>query len=60
MKRHVHCIFKANLKFKAVGAPVDTGLENFEEVILKLSTSDRAKLIGWISEAMVEEASLKK
>lgn len=40
-----------------MGAPVDTGLENFEEAILKLSISDRAKLIGWISETMVEEGT---
>lgn len=39
-----------------MGAPVDTGIENFEEVILGLSASDRAKLIGWISESLVEEA----
>lgn len=38
-----------------MGAPVDTGIENFEEAILKLSISDRARLIGWISETMVEE-----
>lgn len=38
-----------------MGAPVDTGLENFEEAILKLSIADRARLIGWISETMVEE-----
>jgi len=38
-----------------MGAPVETGIENFEEVILALSPSDRAKLIGWISETLVEE-----
>jgi len=31
-----------------MGAPVDTGLENFEEAILKLSVTDRIKLIYWI------------
>ncbi|SEP78015.1 hypothetical protein [Neolewinella agarilytica] len=36
-----------------MGAPVDTGLENFEEAILKLSVADRIKLIHWISETMV-------
>jgi hypothetical protein len=43
-----------------MGAPVDTGIENFEEAILKLSISDRAKLIGWISETMVEEVHAKE
>lgn len=38
-----------------MGAPVNTGIENFEEAILRLSISDRARLIGWISETMVEE-----
>ena len=38
-----------------MGAPVETGIENFEEVILSLSASDPAKLIGWISESLVEE-----
>ena len=40
---------------KAMGAPVETGLENFEEAILKLSVADRVKLIHWISESVVEE-----
>ena len=40
-----------------MGAPVDTGLENFEEAILKLSVADRVKLIHWISETVVEEES---
>lgn len=55
MKRGDRCIFKTNLNALAMGAPVDTGLENFEEAILKLSIVDRAKLIGWISETMVVE-----
>lgn len=38
-----------------MGAPVDTGLENFEEAILKLSVADRVKLIHWISETVVDE-----
>lgn len=41
-----------------MGAPVETGIENFEEVILALSPSDRAKLIGWISETLVEDTAL--
>jgi hypothetical protein len=39
-----------------MGAPVDTGIENFEEVILGLSKADRVKLLGWIAESLVEEA----
>jgi hypothetical protein len=38
-----------------MGAPVETGIENFEEAILKLSFTDRAKLISWISDSLVEE-----
>lgn len=38
-----------------MGAPVDTGIENFEEVILGLSKADRVKLVGWIAESLVEE-----
>ena len=43
---------------KATGAPVETGLENFEEAILKLSVADRVKLIHWISESVVENVEL--
>jgi len=38
-----------------MGAPVNTGIENFEEVILGLSKADRVKLLGWIAESLVEE-----
>lgn len=38
-----------------MGAPVETGIENFEEVILGLSKADRVKLLGWIAESLVEE-----
>ena len=38
-----------------MGAPVITGLENFEEVILKLPIADRTKLAHWILESVVEE-----
>ncbi|MFK8164599.1 MAG: hypothetical protein AB8H12_19290 [Lewinella sp.] len=38
-----------------MGAPVETGIENFEEVILGLSKADRVKLLGWIAETLVEE-----
>jgi|GEM_PF-4626355 hypothetical protein len=41
-----------------MGAPVETGIENFEEVILGLSREDRAKLADWISETLVEEESV--
>ena len=55
MKRGDRCTFKTNLKDKAMGAPVNTGIENFEEVILGLSKADRVKLLGWIAESLVEE-----
>lgn len=42
-----------------MGAPVETGIENFEEVILGLSKADRAKLVGWIAESLVEEEEPK-
>lgn len=41
-----------------MGAPVDTGLENFEEAILKLPIAERTKLAHWILESVVEEAEL--
>jgi len=39
-----------------MGAPVDTGLENFEEVILKLPVTDRTKLAHWILASVVSES----
>jgi hypothetical protein len=38
-----------------MGAPVDTGIENFEEVILGLSKADRLKLIIWITESIIND-----
>lgn len=38
-----------------MGAPVNTGIENFEEVILKLPIAERTKLAHWILESVVEE-----
>lgn len=38
-----------------MGVPVNTGLDNFEEVILKLSTVERTKLAHWLLESVVEE-----
>ena len=38
-----------------MGIPIETGIENLEEVLLKLSVTDRVKLIQWISESVVAE-----
>ena len=38
-----------------MGIPIENGIENLEEVLLKLSVTDRVKLIQWISESVVAE-----
>ena len=48
------CIFLQQSKI-AMGIPIETGIENLEEVLLKLSVTDRVKLIQWISESVVAE-----